>query len=98
MISRLAPKSTFAMTFMQTLDLLSPEEKAIMEFVMMKARDSGTPFLSLFTPTQLLSLAKECGFKEAKYVSGEDIYQAYFSQRTDGLRAGKAEAFLIATT
>lgn len=33
-----------------------------------------------------------------EYVSGESIYQRYFAMRSDGLRAGQAEAFLIAST
>ncbi|MGZ3773918.1 MAG: class I SAM-dependent methyltransferase [Pseudobdellovibrionaceae bacterium] len=97
-ISQLSPGSTFAMTFMLALDLLFSYEKSIMEFVMKRAAEAGTPFLSLFSPDEILSLAKDTGFKKAEYVSGEDLYQRYFASRTDGLRAGRAEAFLIATT
>jgi methyltransferase (TIGR00027 family) len=95
-LAKLAPNSKFAMTFMLALDLLSPEERAIMEFVMKRTQEAGTPFLSLFSPSEILSLAKEAGFKKAEYVSGEDIYQRYFASRSDGLRAGNAEAFLVA--
>ncbi|MGE5084828.1 MAG: class I SAM-dependent methyltransferase [Bacillota bacterium] len=95
-IASLAPGSTFAMTFMLALDLLAPEERSIMEFVMKKAGESGTPFVSLFSPAKILAMAKEAGFTSALYVSGEDIYQRYFAQRADGLRAGSAEAFLVA--
>lgn len=95
-LAKLAPGSTFAMTFMLALELLSPEERATMEFVMKRTKEAGTPFLSLFSPPEILSLAKEAGFKKAEYVSGEDIYQRYFANRSDGLRAGNAEAFLVA--
>ena len=95
-IASLAPGSIFAMTFMLALDLLSPEERSVMEFVMKKAGESGTPFISLFSPTTILAMAKEAGFSNALYVSGEDLYQRYFSKRADGLRAGSAEAFLVA--
>lgn len=95
-LAKMAPGSTFAMTFMLALDLLSPEERGIMEFVMKRTQEAGTPFLSLFSPDEILSLAKEAGFKKAEYVSGEDIYQRYFASRSDGLRAGNAEAFLVA--
>jgi methyltransferase (TIGR00027 family) len=97
-IAGLAPGSTFAMTFMLGLDLLDPVERAVMEFVMKKAQDSGTPFLSLFSPSDILAMAKEVGFKKSQYISADDIYQRYFANRTDSLRAGSAEAFLIATT
>ena len=97
-IAKLAPHSTFAMTIMLALDLLDPEEKTVMEFVMKKAKEGGTPFLSLFSPAEIVSAAKEAGFKEAKYVSANDLYQRYFAGRTDGLNAGSAEAFLVAST
>jgi O-methyltransferase involved in polyketide biosynthesis len=69
-----------------------------MEFVMNKARESGTPFHSLFSPTQILELANGAGFKKSEYVSSHDLYQRYFSKRTDNLKAGNAEAFLVART
>lgn len=97
-MATLAPGSTFAMTFMLALDLLEAQERATMEFVMKRAGESGTPFLSLFTPPEMLAMAKDAGFKASEYVSGEDLYQRYFAQRTDGLKAGNAEAFLIART
>ena len=95
-LAKVAPGSTFAMTFMLALELLSPEERATMEFVMKRTKEAGTPFLSLFSPPEILSLAKEAGFKKAEYVSGEDIYQRYFANRSDGLSAVNAEAFLVA--
>lgn len=97
-IATLAPGSTFAMTFMLALDLLAEKERSIMEFVMEKAKGSGTPFLSLFSPDEILALAKEAGFRNSQYVSGDDLYQRYFAKRSDGLMAGNAEAFLVATT
>lgn len=97
-LAKLTSGSTFAMTFMLALELLDSEERSILEFVMKKAQESGTSFISLFTPQDILALAKEAGFKGAQYVSGNDIYQRYFAKRSDGLRAGDAEAFLVATT
>lgn len=97
-IAKLAPGSAFAMTFMLALDLLPPQERSIMEFVMKKAGESGTPFLSLFAPPEMLAMANEAGFGKSQYVSADDLYQQYFASRTDGLNAGTAEAFLVAMT
>ena len=97
-LAKLAPDSTLAMTFMLALDLLDPEERSTLEFVMERAQESGTPFISLFAPPDILALAKAAGFKGAQYVSAGDIYQRYFAKRSDGLRAGSAEGFLVATT
>ncbi len=97
LIAKLAPGSTFAMTFMLSLDLLDATEKSSMEFVMKKTQEAGTPFRSLFSPQEILTMAKETGFKKSKHISANDLYQRYFSKRTDGLKAGNAEGFLVAT-
>jgi methyltransferase (TIGR00027 family) len=97
-IARLAPGSTLAMTFMLALDLLEPKERASMEFVMKRAADSGTPFVSLFAPSAITTLAESAGFKAARYVAADELFQRYFANRSDGLRAGHAEAFLVAVT
>ncbi len=94
-LTKLKPGSTFAMTFMLSLELLEAKERSSMEFVMNKAGESGTPFLSLFSPPEILAIAKEAGFNKSYYISAQDLYQRYFVQRTDGLRAGSAEGFLV---
>ena len=97
-IAELAPNSIFAMTFMSALDLLDTDERSVMEFVMKKAQESGTPFLSLFSPAEIVAMANAVGFKKSQYVSADDIYQRYFANRSDDLSAGNAEAFLVAMT
>lgn len=97
-LAQLAPGSTFIMTFMLTLELLEPKERAIMEYVMQRARESGTPFTSLYSPEEICDLGLKAGFKQADFVSAEDIFKKYFSNRSDGLRAGHAEAFLVGKT
>jgi methyltransferase (TIGR00027 family) len=97
-MAKLAPGSTFALTFMLALDLLGPQERSIMEFVMKRAQESGTPFLSLFSPAEILEMAKEAGFKMSQHVSAQDLYRRYFANRSDGLNAGTAESFLVAAT
>jgi hypothetical protein len=63
------------------------------------ARASGTPFLSFFTPTEIIALAREAGFADARHVSAADLTQRYFAGRTDGLRPpNNAEELLIGTT
>jgi len=97
-IATLAPGSTFAMTFMLPIDLLEPEDHRMYEWAQKGAAASGTPFASLFTPTDMLALARESGFKEVQHLSGTGLAQRYFSGRTDGLRPSSGEDFLVATT
>ena len=63
------------------------------------ARASGTPFISFFTPAEMLALARETGFKSARHVSAAGLGDRYFAGRTDGLRpANNTEELLVATT
>lgn len=96
-VASLSQGSTLAMTFMLALELLEEKERKVMEFVMQRAQEAKTPFLSLFKPADIKQMALETGFKQADYVSAQLLYKRYFQARTDGLRAGQAEAFLVAS-
>jgi methyltransferase (TIGR00027 family) len=96
-VAALAPGSTLAMTFLLPVDLMEPEERPGFAMAEKGARAGGTPFLSFFSPTEILALAREAGFKEVRHVSGADLARRYFSGRTDGLRPGSEELLLAAT-
>lgn len=96
-IAALAPGSTLAMTFILPLELIDADERAQHQAVYERARAAGTPFLSFFSPTEILALAREAGFSQTRHVSTADLTQRYFAGRTDGLRPSSGEAFLIAT-
>jgi methyltransferase (TIGR00027 family) len=98
-VAALAPGSTLAMTYLLPLELADPEVRPGLEMAEKGARASGTPFLSFFTPPEILALAREAGFREARHVSAADLTQRYFAGRTDGLRPpNNAEELLVATT
>jgi methyltransferase (TIGR00027 family) len=98
-VAALAPGSTFVMTFLMPLDLADPEVRPGLEMAVKGARASGTPFVSFFTPTEMLALAREAGFREAQHVSTATIAQRYFAGRADGLRPpNNAEEILVART
>lgn len=97
-VARLAPGSILAMTFLVPVELADPEERPGYEAAMKGARASGTPFVSFFTPAQILALAREAGFSEVQHVSGANLTQRYFAGRTDGLHASKSEELLVAAT
>ena len=61
------------------------------------ARASGTPFISFFTPMEMLALGREAGFRDVQHVSAAILAQRYFAGRTDGLRLPSGEEFLVAT-
>jgi len=98
-VAALAPGSTLAMSFMWPIELADPELRPGIERAAEGARASGTPFLSFFTPAEMLALAREAGFKEARHVSAAALGQRYFADRTDGLRPpSNAEELVVATT
>lgn len=95
----LAPGSTLAMTFMLPIELTDPEVRPGIERAAAGARASGTPFISFFTPDEILALGRASGFREVRHVSAEALAQRYFAGRADGLRPPRnSEEFLIATT
>ena len=97
-IARLARGSTFAMTFLLPLDLIDPAERAQHQRVYERARAAGTPFVSFFSPDDMLELARNAGFRDARCVSTGDLTGRYFGGRTDGLRPSGGETFLVAQT
>ncbi len=98
-VTAFAPGSTLAMTFLLPIELADLEVRPGLERAVKGAQASGTPFLSFFTPAQMLALAREAGFKEVRHVSAADLAQRYFSGRTDGLRPpNNSEELLIATS
>ncbi|MFM0722756.1 class I SAM-dependent methyltransferase [Paraburkholderia strydomiana] len=98
-VAALAPGSTFAMTFLLPLEMADPEVRPGLEMAEKGARASGTPFVSFFTPEQMLTLAHETGFGEARHVSAANLTRRYFAHRTDGLRPpNNAEELLVAKT
>lgn len=92
-VAAFARGSTFAMTF------LLPSKLVELARAEQGARSSGTPFISFFTPDEMLELARGAGFREARHVSADNLAERYFAGRADGLRppAG-GEELLVATT
>lgn len=98
-VATLAPGSTFAMTFMLPIEMLGPDIRTGAERAAAGAKAAGTPFLSFFTPSQILALARETGFRQARHVSAAALAERYFANRSDGLRPpDNSEELLVAET
>jgi methyltransferase (TIGR00027 family) len=98
-LAALSPGSTLAMSFLLPLELADPGVRPGLEQAARGARASGTPFISFFTPTAMLALAREAGFRDAQHVSAARLAERYFANRPDGLRPpNNAEELLVATT
>lgn len=97
-VAALSAGSTFAMSFLQPLEMADPEVRPGLERAAQGARASGTPFISFFTPQEMLAMAREADFREARHVSAAMLAERYFAGRSDGLRPpNNAEELLVAT-
>ena len=84
---------------MLPIELADPEVRPGIERAMAGARASGTPFISFFTPEEMLTLARDAGFKDVRHISAAELARPYFADRTDGLRPpDNAEELVVATT
>lgn len=98
-VAALARGSTFVMSFMLPIELADPEVRPGIERAAAGARANGTPFISFFTPEEMLALAREAGFAEPRHVSAAMLAERYFAERTDGLRPpNNSEELLVAVT
>lgn len=92
----LAPGSTIVMSFMLPFDLADPRVRKGLEQSAMGAKASGAPWISYYTPEEIVRMAREAGFAEARHFSAEELAALYFSDRSDGLRPLRAEELLVA--
>lgn len=84
-IATLAPGSTLAMTFVLPIELSDPAIRPGLELAEKGARAAGTPFISFFTPAEILALARQAGFSGVRHVSAANLRERYFAGRADGL-------------
>jgi len=97
-VAGLAPGSTLAMTFLLPPDLIDQADRPGLRTSEKGARAAGTPFVSFFTPAEMLELARKAGFEAPQHVSGTVLADRYFADRADGLRPSSGEDLLVAYT
>ncbi|WP_235214729.1 MULTISPECIES: class I SAM-dependent methyltransferase [Rhodococcus] len=97
-LAGLAAGSTLAMTFLLPTELLDVADRPGLQASERGARAAGTPFISFYTPQEMLTLAREAGFDGAQHVAGTSLAERYFAGRSDGLRPSSGEDLLVATT
>jgi methyltransferase (TIGR00027 family) len=98
-VASFGPGSTFVMSFMLPIERNEPELRPAIEAASQGARARGTPWVSFFTPEEMLDLARAAGFRAVRHVSADTLTERYFANRTDGLRLpSNSEELLVATT
>jgi methyltransferase (TIGR00027 family) len=97
-VASLAAGSALVMTFAPPLDELDETDRQAREMAENGARASGAPWLSSFAPQELVELARQAGFTDARYISAELLNERYFAGRADGLHTSRGEEMLVAGT
>ena len=97
-LAELAPGSTLAMSFLVPIELVDEADRPGLEASAHGAQASGTPFVSFYTPDEMVGLARDAGFRAVEHVSSRVLADRYFAGRTDGLRPSTGEDLLLATT
>lgn len=97
-VARFAPGSSLAMSFMVPLELVDADERPVLQGAERGARAAGTPWVSFFTPAEIVELARDAGFADVRHVSAAALADRYFAGRDDGLRPSSAEELIVATT
>lgn len=97
-ICLLAPGSKVAIAFYLPINLLDDQDKFLQEIAEKGAREAATPFVSFFSPAEIVAMGYDAGFSEVRIVSVNDLTAQYFADRTDGLIPASGEVFLVATT
>ncbi|HEY9721711.1 MAG TPA: class I SAM-dependent methyltransferase [Oscillatoriaceae cyanobacterium] len=88
----LAPGSTLAMSYGVPLELVEPEERPTQE------RTRNVPQFTVFSPDEMLSLARDAGFRETRNVSAANLTERFFTGRPDSLRPSSYQDLLVAAT
>jgi hypothetical protein len=84
------------MTFLLPTELLDEADRRGLQASWQGARASGTPFISFYTPQEMLTLTREAGFTGAQHISGSSLAGRYFADRSDGIRPSSGEGLVLA--
>jgi methyltransferase (TIGR00027 family) len=96
--AKMAKGSTFAMTYLNRIELLESDLREGLRATIERTRAAGTPFVSFFSPGEVVEMARQAGFPRAEHVSADWLNARYFSGRADGFRTSNGEEILVART
>jgi len=92
----LSPGTTFVSSFVLPADRIDPGERELRRATEERAAARGAPWISFYTPEDIVGMARAAGFDNVHHVSREELNDRYFSARADGLRAPSGEQLIVA--
>jgi methyltransferase (TIGR00027 family) len=96
-LAGLAAGSTLAASFMVPSKLVEPSEQRAIAGAR-KGMQAAAGSVSLFTPEEMVAMARHAGFAKVRHVAAAELTELYFSGRSDGLRPSSAEELVVAAT
>jgi methyltransferase (TIGR00027 family) len=93
----LPPRSEIVFSFVLAGSALSAAQRVGVAVVAAISSARGEPWLTRFSPEQLVSKLKSMGFSEVKPFSTDAANSRYFQGRRDGLRTSRIEQMMSAT-
>jgi methyltransferase (TIGR00027 family) len=97
-LSAMHAGSVVAMTFMFPFELVDDTDRRGLEAAARGAQASGTPWISFYGPEEIVTLARESGFDDVRYVPTAELAERYLTNRPDGLSPARGEGILLART
>lgn len=62
------------------------EERRMLEPWRRGRAPSGTPFVTFYTPQEILRVARDAGIRDVRHVSSAQVAERYFAGSPDGFR------------
>jgi methyltransferase (TIGR00027 family) len=93
-VASFAPGSRIVLSYDLSREAVS--KPGLYDFVRRRAAEVGEPFLSLFTPTEIDALLRECGFDGMRHFGPADAIREYFAARP-GLEITAGQRLVLAT-
>ena len=97
-MAALAPGSCLCFDYHVLDTALGDMDRLALEILRSRAAALGEPWVSKFDPARLETLLLDLGFRSTESVSGDELNERYFAQRSDGLRTGGVTRILCAST
>ena len=96
-IARMAAGTTLVATFILPIDSMPAAERELRALTERRAAERGQPWISCYTPNDIVAMARTSSFTAVKHVSAASWNDQWFKHRTDGLRASPSEHVIVAT-
>ena len=97
-MAALAPGSCLCFDYHVLETTLGDMDRLALEILRSRAAALGEPWVSKFDPARLETQLLDLGFRSTESVSGDELNERYFAQRSDGLRTGGVTRILCAST